>query len=268
MKQSEHTTVLFCNLLDIEQSRGHISFFNSFLLFFSSLDSYDMTAALTNGNVPHSPAATTASKKAEMASFLPSTNPGSKPTDFPLPLLPKKEPEVLDDDFDDEKKERGDAKTTNFIEENENKKENVSSAESSDVVANGNDENGEIKAKTQQKRPPKLRSLRGQAGFSKTIATVDDSSFVSAAAASTVIAASGVASGIRPKVKRQMSHQDRMPLMNTPKRKCSFSSFSECRYVVDGGQTTTFLFSIETPSSPPPLHDPDVSRVSLKHSSP
>ena len=49
------------------------------------------------------------------------------------------------------------------------------------------------------------------------------------------------------KVTRQMSHQDRRAMM-TPKRKCSFSSFSECRYVVDGGKTTTFLFAIETPS--------------------
>ena len=49
------------------------------------------------------------------------------------------------------------------------------------------------------------------------------------------------------KVARQMSHHDRRAIM-TPKRKCSFSSFSECRYVVDGGKTTTFLFSIETPS--------------------
>ena len=51
-----------------------------------------------------------------------------------------------------------------------------------------------------------------------------------------------------------MSHQDRRAMM-TPKRKCSFSSFSECRYVVDGGKTTTFLFAIETPS--PSSHDND-----------
>ena len=56
------------------------------------------------------------------------------------------------------------------------------------------------------------------------------------------------------KVTRQMSHQDRRAMM-TPKRKCSFSSFSECRYVVDGGKTTTFLFAIETPS--PSSHDND-----------
>ena len=87
------------------------------------------------------------------------------------------------------------------------------------------------------KRPPKLRSLRGQATFSKTVA-VDD----------------GLSPKLRPKVTRQMSQQDRPrpTIHNTPKRKCSFSSFSECRFVVDGGQTTTFLFSIETPSSPPP----------------
>jgi hypothetical protein len=38
----------------------------------------------------------------------------------------------------------------------------------------------------------------------------------------------------------------------TPKRKCSFSSFSECRLLEEGGSKHhTFLFSIEAPSPPP-----------------
>lgn len=81
------------------------------------------------------------------------------------------------------------------------------------------------------KRPPKLGSLKSQATFSKTITSSTDH----------------VQLSTKTNLPRQMSHQDRRALM-TPKRKCSFSSFSECRYVVDGGKTTTFLFSIETPS--------------------
>ena len=82
---------------------------------------------------------------------------------------------------------------------------------------------------TPRKRPPKLSALRNVDAFSKTI------------------------SGFEPEpleiipekpFNRQLSHQDRRMLM-TPKRKCSFSSFSECRYVTaDGGKTKTFLFSI------------------------
>ena len=90
-------------------------------------------------------------------------------------------------------------------------------------------------------RAPKLRSLKNQAVFSETVGTgtTDDGD---------------LSPPVRPKVARQMSHQDRRAMM-TPKRKCSFSSFSECRYVVDGGKTTTFLFAIETPS--PSSHDND-----------
>ena len=40
--------------------------------------------------------------------------------------------------------------------------------------------------------------------------------------------------------------------MLTPKRKCSFSSFSECRLLEEDGENHhTFLFSIEAPSPPP-----------------
>ena len=102
-------------------------------------------------------------------------------------------------------------------------------------------------------RAPKLRSLKNQAVFSETVGISgegltenDDDLVLSSPPVS------------RPKVARQMSHQDYQSrqshqdrrTMMTPKRKCSFSSFSECRYVVDGGKTTTFLFSIETPSHP------------------
>lgn len=84
-----------------------------------------------------------------------------------------------------------------------------------------------------QKRPPRLKNLRGQTTFSKTISSNEDQYYATSTS--------------KANLPRQMSHQDRRTLM-TPKRKCSFSSFSECRYVVDGGKTTTFLFSIETPS--------------------
>ena len=86
---------------------------------------------------------------------------------------------------------------------------------------------------TPRKQPLKLSVLRNVDAFSKTI------------------------SGFEPEplelipekpLNSQMSHQDRQMLM-TPKRKCSFSSFSECRYVMaDGGKTKTFLFSIEAAS--------------------
>lgn len=94
-----------------------------------------------------------------------------------------------------------------------------------------------------QKRPPKLGSLKSQATFSKTIAS--SSGFDGHSEAKTTSPTAKLST--KPNLPRQMSHQDRRALM-TPKRKCSFSSFSECRYVVDGGKTTTFLFSIETPS--------------------
>jgi hypothetical protein len=75
-------------------------------------------------------------------------------------------------------------------------------------------------------RAPKLRSLKNQAVFSETIGSVDSNADLSPQ--------------VRPKVTRQMSHQDRRAMM-TQKRKCQFSSFSECRYVVDGGKTTTII---------------------------
>ena len=54
----------------------------------------------------------------------------------------------------------------------------------------------------------------------------------------------------------------------TPKRKCSFSSFSECRYL-DGEKHQTFLFSIEAPSPPetPPCFEepePETTKIHLE----
>ena len=80
---------------------------------------------------------------------------------------------------------------------------------------------------TPRRRAPKLSALRNNATFSKTISSLDHPG--------------------DQVLNRQMSHQDRRVMM-TPKRKCSFSSFSECRYVADGGKTRTFLISIEAAS--------------------
>ena len=58
-----------------------------------------------------------------------------------------------------------------------------------------------------------------------------------------------------------MSHQDHRRqvtvMSTTPKRKCSFSSVSEFRYLADGGKTSrTFLFPLEAPSPATTPTDP------------
>ena len=83
----------------------------------------------------------------------------------------------------------------------------------------------EMTPKPIRRRAPKLSALRNNSTFSKTVSSI----------------------GPEIPVNRQMSQQDRRLVM-TPKRKCSFSSFSECRYVADGGKTRTFLISIEAAS--------------------
>ena len=88
-----------------------------------------------------------------------------------------------------------------------------------------------------RRRPPKLSALRNVETFSKTISGFDPEPLEPLT--------------IEPQkpLNRQMSHQDGRRMLMTPKRKCSFSSFSECRYVTaDGGKTKTFLFSIEAAS--------------------
>lgn len=83
---------------------------------------------------------------------------------------------------------------------------------------------------TPRRRAPKLSALRNNSTFSKTVSSIGPE-----------------INPVSNRFDRQMSHQDRRLVM-TPKRKCSFSSFSECRYVADGGKTRTFLISIEAAS--------------------
>ena len=58
---------------------------------------------------------------------------------------------------------------------------------------------------------------------------------------------------VTPSSSQQQQQQQGVSLgMLTPKRKCSFSSFSECRLLEEDGENHhTFLFSIEAPSPPP-----------------
>ena len=130
-------------------------------------------------------------------------------------------------------------------------------------------------------KPPKLSALRARGGaiFSRPVAMNSVDSNASGNSANT-FTSGGPGSRLRNvrianHIARQDDHQKIMPSLSrqgsqgndsvssgngggsgTPKRKCSFSSFSECR-LLDGERHQTFLFSIEAPSPPetPPCFD-------------
>ena len=122
---------------------------------------------------------------------------------------------------------------------------------------------------TAAKRAPKLSALRSQSTFSKTICTPNGTTGNTTGSSTPghAVANHCDQTATKPLVSRQMSHQDRRTIM-TPKRKCSFSSVSEFRYLADGGKTSkTFLFSLEAPSpTTPTTTDPPTTSLTLSSS--